>query len=121
MGRYKLLKMVQTSCQRNKQYFLNLLMTLFNMTKFHIFILMVLGLFINISACANEMKSYAIDINNDGAVDKIEMIDKELYFYLNTGDRYDLITSISDFSSDGGYILNSISFDSDLLKLSYIF
>lgn len=94
---------------------------LFNMIKFHVFILIVIGLFINVSASANQMKSYAIDINNDSTVDKIEMIDKKLYFYLNTGDGYDLVTNISDFSSDGGYLLNSISLDSDLLKLNYSF
>ncbi|MBF9000441.1 tetratricopeptide repeat protein [Vibrio nitrifigilis] len=87
------------------------------------FIIIIFSLFINFSASANQIKNYTVDvdINNDGNVDKIEIFNNELYFYLNKNNTYKLIDHINDFSSDGGYSLTSVTSDTNLLKLSYSF
>ena len=91
------------------------------MKNFHIFTFIAFSILMSISASANQINFYTVDINNDGSLDKIEKIDKELYFYLNTVDGYNLLANINDFSFDGGYELTSISSDSYFLKLKYGF
>ena len=91
------------------------------MKNFHIFTFIAFSILMSISASANKINFYTVDINNDGSLDKIEKVDKELYFYLNTVDGYNLLVNISDFSFDGGYELTSISSDSYFLKLKYGF
>lgn len=91
------------------------------MKNFHIFTFIAFSMLMSISASANQINFYTVDINNDGSLDKIEKIDKELYFYLNAVDGYNLLANINDFSFDGGYELISISSDSYFLKLKYGF
>lgn len=91
------------------------------MKNFHIFTFIAFSILMSISASANQINYYTVDVNNDGSLDKIEKIDKELYFYLNTVDGYNLLANINDFSFDGGYELTSISSYSYFLKLKYGF